>query len=299
MSNSTSVQKGISLERLKAFCLVVRTGSITAAAVCNRNFQSQFSRQIKDLERVFGKKLLRKEGRSLSPTATGMELAALSSAFFAGLEELTQESDKQAIVLAAREGILRWRILPGLAHFSAQGFRWDLKALDNQQVLDALKRGIADIGVVPEGTPTKAFVAESMGAIECVWAFPRKLLPSGTEAGIHNATRLPFAIPAEDGPLAYRVLEIAERNHLQLDICMRLEGFPLLLEAVKTGHIGAVIPKNAAAGLPEAEFAILGGDKFAVSSQCLLLVAHEKRYELCPGLRRAFERCKSICAVDC
>src|SRR5947199_3074139 len=52
-------QSGLSLERLKTFREIVAAGGITAAAGDDSNRQSQFSRQLKELERYFGVELLK------------------------------------------------------------------------------------------------------------------------------------------------------------------------------------------------------------------------------------------------
>src|SRR5438876_8623230 len=60
MFENLSAQSGLSLERLKTFREIVAAGGITAAAGDDSNRQSQFSRQLKELERYFGVELLRR-----------------------------------------------------------------------------------------------------------------------------------------------------------------------------------------------------------------------------------------------
>ena len=51
---------GLSLERLRTFREIVTAGGITAAAGDDSNRQSQYSRQLKELERYFGVELLKR-----------------------------------------------------------------------------------------------------------------------------------------------------------------------------------------------------------------------------------------------
>ncbi len=60
--------------RLKSFCLVVETKSFSRAARTKRVTQSAMSHLIKNLEDELGVKLLRREGREVIPTPTGMVL---------------------------------------------------------------------------------------------------------------------------------------------------------------------------------------------------------------------------------
>ena len=62
MFENLFAQSGLSLERLKTFREIVAAGGITAAVGNDSNRQSQFSRQLKELERYFGVELL-KRGR--------------------------------------------------------------------------------------------------------------------------------------------------------------------------------------------------------------------------------------------
>jgi DNA-binding transcriptional LysR family regulator len=81
---------GISIERLQTFCAVVSDGSIAAAAQGDPNRQSQFSRQLKELEQAIGAKLFRKEGKVLKLTDTGRQFAVITLGFFNALEELRE-----------------------------------------------------------------------------------------------------------------------------------------------------------------------------------------------------------------
>lgn len=281
------IQKGISLDRLRTFCLVVQTGSIAAAALNDPNQQSQFSRQIKDLEGVLGKKLLRKEGRTLKPTEVGLNLAALASAFFAGLDDM-KETGEHPIVIAAGESILRWIVLPTVTRITSSPFHWRLKSMRTLQTLEALANGNADLGVVREDAVNDGFTTQSVGAIHYVWVFPRSLLPGRTAAGIFDSKRLPFALLSGDGKLARQILEMSGKHSLPLDITMELESFSLLVEAVRTRKLGAVIPRDAAAELPKDEFALIEDDQLTIPPRALLLVAHEKSQQLRPKIRQAF-----------
>lgn len=283
------IEKGISLDRLRTFCLVVQTGSIAAAALNDPNQQSQFSRQIKDLEGVLGKKLLRKEGRTLKPTEAGFDLAALASSFFAGLDDMRGEPTDQPIVIAAGESILRWVVLPAVSRMTSSAFHWRLKSMRTLQTMEALGNGNADLGVVREDAVNDGFASQSVGAIHYVWLFPRSLLPGRTAAGVFDAKRLPFALLAGDGKLARLIIEMSTKHSLPLDILMELESFSLLVEAVKTRKLGAVIPRDAVTDLPKDEFAVIEDEQLAIPSRSLLLVAHEKSFMLRPRIRNAFD----------
>ena len=221
-------------------------------------------------------------------------IAALAAAFFAGLDDLKSDADDKPIVVAAGESILRWLIVPTVSRLVNQAFHWNLKSMRTLEVLDALANGGADLGVVREDAATIEHVSKTVGTIDYVLAFPRNLLPGQTAAGIYTATRLPFALLAGDGKLARQILDLAEKFHLRLDTCMELESFSLLVEAVKTRNVGAVIPRKAIGELSEADFAIIEDDQLALPPRPLILIAHEKTHLLRPRIRKAFEEFSRI-----
>ncbi len=283
------LQTGLSLDRLKTFCLVVKAGSI-AAATNDANRQSLFSRQIKELEEVLGKKLVQRQGKQLKPTADGLELAALAGGFFSGLEELGTES-KRPIILAGGESIIRWIVLPAISRLTNPTFQWNLRSMRTMQVLEALQSGAADLGVIRDDAVTDEYISKPAGEINYTWVFPRKLLPGRTASGVYDAPRLPFAFLSGDGKLARQVMEVANQHQLKLDVRMELESFSLLVEAVRTRSVGAVIPSKAAGELPKDEFAVVDDEALAVPPRQLALAAFAKAYNFRPRLRRAFDEC--------
>lgn len=78
-------ESGFSLDRLRALLEVGAAGSIVKAAAGDPVRQSQYSRQIKELEDFFRCKLVERQGRGTRLTAAGRELARISRFFFLGL----------------------------------------------------------------------------------------------------------------------------------------------------------------------------------------------------------------------
>src|SRR5881409_3049973 len=111
---------GFSFERLRTFCSVVEAGSIVAAARGDAVRQSQFSRQIHELEQFVGTKLFVRAGKTLHLTDTGRQLAVLSEGFFGALSGLMSAGagKPETISLAAPESVLRWLVIPHLREFT-------------------------------------------------------------------------------------------------------------------------------------------------------------------------------------
>src|SRR6476659_6973849 len=78
-------ESGLSLDRLKTFLEVGSAGSIVKAAKGDPVRQSQYSRQIKELEDFFHTRLIQRDSGEIRFTANGKELARLSRFFLLGL----------------------------------------------------------------------------------------------------------------------------------------------------------------------------------------------------------------------
>src|SRR5258708_4260838 len=76
---------GLSLDRLKALLEVGAAGGIAKATQGDPVRQSQYSRQIKELENFFQVKLAERQGRGIRLTDPGRELARISRFFLLGL----------------------------------------------------------------------------------------------------------------------------------------------------------------------------------------------------------------------
>ena len=62
---------GFTIERLRTFCRIAEAGSISLAAKGDLTRQSQFSRQVKELEEFFGTKLVERAGKTIRLTEDG------------------------------------------------------------------------------------------------------------------------------------------------------------------------------------------------------------------------------------
>src|SRR5262245_47417830 len=100
---------GFTIERLRAFCKIADSGSIVLAAKGDPTRQSQFSRQVKDLEEFFGAKLVERFGKTIRLTEEGRKVALLTQTYFRSVEDLRATSKKdETIRIGAGESVFRW-----------------------------------------------------------------------------------------------------------------------------------------------------------------------------------------------
>src|SRR5438552_9735653 len=118
MFENLFANSGLSLERLKTFREIVAAGGITAAVGNDSNRQSQFSRQLKELERYFGVELLKRGRGPAELTDAGQRLYEIIGHTLRALEEFrgtTCAGRPIEIVVGAGESLIQWLLLPRLS----------------------------------------------------------------------------------------------------------------------------------------------------------------------------------------
>src|SRR5215470_2552143 len=107
-------ESGLSLDRLKALLEVGAAGSIVKAADADPVRQSQYSRQIKELEEFFRTKLVEREGKGTRLTSNGKELARISRFFMLGLSNFQRGclAEEQTFSIGASATFIRQFLLP-------------------------------------------------------------------------------------------------------------------------------------------------------------------------------------------
>ena len=104
MYKTLFLNKGLSLERLHSFCLVATALGFNKAAGDNAYKQSQYSKQIADLEKFFGCSLFLRKGKTIELTKEGTQLLKLVNAFFSQLELLISSDKRPALDLVISAG---------------------------------------------------------------------------------------------------------------------------------------------------------------------------------------------------
>ncbi|MDX1512440.1 MAG: LysR substrate-binding domain-containing protein [Gammaproteobacteria bacterium] len=142
----------MNLAQLRAFDMVVRTGSFTAAARALHVSQPAITNHIRALEDYYGVDLFRRRGRGVEPNELGRTLAEVSRQLFT-LEE--QATDLLQASKALRWGTLRvaadgpYILIPLVAAFRERfpGVRVGLTISNTSGVQDALVHERCDVGI--------------------------------------------------------------------------------------------------------------------------------------------------------
>ena len=257
MASDALSLSGLSIERLRSFCQIVAAGSVVAAAGRNPIKQSQFSRQIRDIERVLGVKLFAREGKHLKLTADGVKLSALTNAYFNALKEISgaNQDAPTPLKLGAAESVVRWLLTPRLTEvIVAAGGPLEMENHRTAEIVLRLESGQLDLGIIRSTAESDSLELLPFPVQRYVMMVPRSLLPEKSAAGILSVRVLPFVSITGDGRFVRAVEKIAEVNGLPLKTLAKVESFSLAVEVSKVLGAATFIPTQAAKEIPAAQF---------------------------------------------
>lgn len=153
MFENLVAKRNLSIDRLATLCLIARSGSIGAAAGSNANRQSQFSRQIAELESFLGLDLLNRQSKPYRLNQQGEELSRICHNYLSALNDFVGACRDQpaSLSIGAGESLIQWLLIPGVLprlKEELQGVRVVFRNLRTRQIVDALENGEIDLGFV-------------------------------------------------------------------------------------------------------------------------------------------------------
>lgn len=252
MFNELTKSVGLSLERLISFCEVAKAGSIARAADGSESRQSQYSRQIKELEEFFGVELTKKDKRSKESgllTVHGEKLREVAQQGLGALEDFALQvtAGKTRCRLAAGNSLLTWFIIPLIAKHRQQfsDIEFNLTDMDTADILNALRAREIDIGLVrTKAIEPPLLESSSIYKLSYVVAAPKgwgaKLLK--------DASLLPFAVIESSeqlGELRRAVQKNAKKAKIIISEKYVCRDACQCLEFVRNGEAAAIVPEIA------------------------------------------------------
>src|SRR5579862_1035884 len=290
--------KGVSIDRLRAFCAVVETGSVTVAADRDPSHQSQFSRQITELEDALGVKLFDRINRRLVPTDAGRSLALMTRSYFEGLAELCRvgRSTGDAIKIAAGESIFQELVFPRLSRMRSAlpGCRFVFENCPTQEAVQRLKSGRVEVGIIRDNAATDDLETSFLTRVSYRLVVPRQLLPQGHSGGLDCLRGLPMAILRGGGEFARTLATVTETAGVTVIPAAEADSFGALQELVRTGTVAAILPEWMAKALTADRFAIVQIEEFEILDRSLVVASHTRTKSLRPFIDSAVPKLVSI-----
>ena len=285
-------QSGLSLERLKTFREIVAAGGITAAAGIDSNRQSQFSRQLKELERYFGVELLKRGRGPIKLTEAGQQLYEIVGHTLRTLEEFhaTCAGQPVELVVGAGESLIQWLLLPRLSGLAAARSHLAItfQNLKTDEILHRLLDGGVDFGVVSRCEPHRALASASLGKIEFRLFAPAALLPANRRGKLKSdiLSHLPLAMLEGSPGIRQAIEQEAQRIGIKLDVRLRFSSYPQLAQAVQHLGVAAVMPKLAGASFEDTDVRAVPLPFLGDLSRQVALVWNRKMAEVRPAIAK-------------
>jgi DNA-binding transcriptional LysR family regulator len=251
MFENLFAQSGLSFERLRTFREIVAAGGITAAAGDDPNRQSQFSRQLKELERYFGVELLKRGHGPATLTAAGERLYEIVGHTLRALEEFRGACASQPVELqlGAGESLIQWLLAPRLPRLARAQPDLALTFLNfrTDEIVRQVLDGALDFGVVTRYEPRRNLAAAPLGKLPfCLFA-PANLLPANQRIDSPVLGRLPLAMLHGSAGVRQAIEQEAHNAGVTLHVRLHFSSYPQLAEAVRSLQVAAIMPKLAAA----------------------------------------------------
>lgn len=246
MHEPFSSLSGFSIERLITFCRVAEHGSIKDAADADPTRQSQYSRQIKDLENSLGLTLFDRSGKKWVVTDQGRRLVVIARGFFQSVASLQAEgiAARQRIRIGSGDGILVWYVAPRLERVRQLSPRisFECRILRTNEIIRQLKEGEIDIGIVREETVDDGLISLPFLSVDYSFFVPRSLLPGKSAAGFELLRELPMAKLSGHGSFQRQVDILLNQLGIAPRIWFEAGSFMLLVHAMSRMSLAAVLP---------------------------------------------------------
>ncbi len=158
-------ESGLSLDRLKSLLEVGAAGSIAKATGGDPVRQSQYSRQIKELEDFFRIKLIERQGQGTRLTPSGRELARISRFFMQGLSNFQRGclAEEQTFRIGASATFIQRFLLPALAPSQKNGATYSTEVVTDAEIERRLHDLTLDFGIVSSAAISRPLQTKLLG----------------------------------------------------------------------------------------------------------------------------------------
>lgn len=256
MFESLFARSGLSMDRLRVLCEVAEAGSLVRAAGSDPVRQSQFSRQIKELEDFFGVELTRRHGKGLVLTENGKELVQIARESIGRLHDFQLRAQNQPVTFSIGSGdsLVQWLILPRLAALQKRlpNINLRLQNLRSVEIANRLQELSLDFGIVRHDALPESLSAFSIGKMGHALFCPKRLLKNAKPPSPRQILETtPLVMQTSDGVFMRQFRDWEAKNRLTVSKVLECDSFPQACAALKSGEYAAILPTIARCDLPQ------------------------------------------------
>lgn len=253
-------KRGVSLERLKTFLEVAQAGSIVGAAGGDCVRQSQYSRQIKELEEFFGTALADRRGKFLRITPAGKKLANIISHSFSGLSDLKNECSRTryAFSIGGMDSVLEWVVGPLISRAASKNIKWtfSFERLRNVYSYSKLLNMQLDMAVITKDAVASDIISfKEMGRLSYSVYIHKKNIGKisckrGEEAKFILET-FPAVSLIDEYDFSKLLKSQFEAFSITPNIVLKVHTFQFALKLIESGDYVGILPKAAESDMSE------------------------------------------------
>lgn len=221
--------------------------------------QSQYSRQLKELEDYFGVELFQRKCKGLVITEAGVRLQLLCGEFLANLNRVVKDFDgvNPTLTVGAGGTHLDWVLMPQLAQIRRLFPRANLQLckLRSRQIDEKLLEGEIDFGILRQDACSPTLTVRELGVLGYCLFVPNKLAQGLRGRGGNKLlAALPLATLEGDGEFIRILRKAAQTEGIALRVELACSTFLMATAAVKQGSFAAILPRPAQTELPASEY---------------------------------------------
>jgi DNA-binding transcriptional LysR family regulator len=241
------------LNLLRTFLAVYRAGTFTAAAPALGLSQPTVTAQIRTLEQQTGRELFTRLPRGVQPTALAHELAAQTAGPLDALAALEGggplAGPAAPVHLAGPSELLCVRVLPALAHLTADGVRLRVTQGLPEPLLEEMRAGHHDLVIATRRPRGRALESVPLADEEYLlvasptWAERIAAHPQANDLSV-ALREVPLVTYAEDLPIVRRYWRTVFGKQLAGRAAVTVPNLYAVLSAVNAGAGVSVLPRS-------------------------------------------------------
>ena len=242
------------LVSLALFVRIAETRSITKAAESSHMALAAASRRVTQLEEQYGVQLLNRGARGVDLTPAGSALLSHARKLLGQADEMRAElSDftkggKGLVRIHANASALAQHLPEDIAAFCAQhpGVKVAVEEHRSGAIVQALRSGNADIGVVMEGASIEGLQSLDYRTDHLVAVVPRQHSVRGTKVSFAKLLSHDFVGLESDTVISRLMAAAAAAEGKPLRLRMQLKGFDVVARMIQAGLGIGILPEAVA-----------------------------------------------------
>lgn len=246
MSRTQIKLKGLSLDRLETLSAIVRNGGIMRAAGGNANRQSQFSRQVAELEAWFGVDLLDRSSIPGKPTEAALRIVRQVDELQRELDAVRESAGgaRRTIVLGAGERMIRSYLIPWAAKVRNENLKLVFRNLTSSAVRTELLARRLDLGILRSDACPAGFERIALKPIPMCLLLPPALAAGRRKCSWKDLEEIPLALMEGEGQFIRFLREKALAAGILLDVAMECSTWTQAIDSMRECGLGGFLPKD-------------------------------------------------------